>query len=107
MLNYYALFENSDAAQEAEHGNHPSEPATAGPFKEFFQLTYVSLRFGPDGDSLAFHEDDHWVYEGKFYSDVVMFARDEELPELCDECSGMRYPVEKHDEQCSLYGVKP
>lgn len=28
---------------------------------------------------------------------------DEPYSEPCDECSGTRYPIEKHDEHCSLY----
>jgi len=81
MLKYYATFQNSDAG--VERGN-PEEVATAGPFSEFFQLTYALLRSGPDGDDLAHMvvdpedpRNEEWLYNGQYYTDVVLWSKEQ------------------------------
>jgi hypothetical protein len=58
-----------------EHGQDDRMSEVFGPF-EFVQLTYGSLRVGPDGDIFfATHANGLWITEdGEAWSDVVIWG---------------------------------
>lgn len=67
----------------------------------------VAVSIAADGDK--YRGDPEWwaVVEGKGLTPEGVGFRivkyDE--PERCDECSGTRWPRERHDEHCSLHGA--
>lgn len=57
-----------------EYGQEDRWSEVYGPFP-FVQLTYSSLRVGPEGEDFAGYHDGLWqAPDGKDYSDVIIYA---------------------------------
>lgn len=68
-----------------EDGQHDAVSKEYGPYP-FVQLTYESLRVGPDGDWLAVYQLGKWHLDSQksqeegylYFSDVVIYAQEKD-----------------------------